>query len=301
MYKADLVRILGAESVLENESMARHTSFRTGGNARFYVTPETPTQMAALLRFCRENGIKHMVIGNASNLLIPDEGFDGVFIATTAMNRIMLLPRNRILADAGASLASIAQKALKNNLTGMEKLSGIPGTVGGGVFMNAGAYLGEIKDVFDYALIITQGGELKAVYSEYMDFGYRHSAIETNHDIVLQVCVKLEAGEYSAIRNAMNYYNGQRVEKQPLDMPSAGSTFKRPNIPDKYAGKLIESAGLKGYQIGGAMVSTKHAGFIVNAGGATTADILALMEHIRQRVLETSGILLEAEVKLLCC
>ena len=280
-----------------DEPMAKHTSFRIGGPAKRMAFPKTREQLVVLMGFLQDAGVKPLLIGNGTNLLVADKGLDTVGIDTSAeLSHIELTDEGEIAADAGVSLAKLALFAWKNGLTGLEFAHGIPGTLGGGVVMNAGAYGGELKDVVTEVTALYPDG-VKVLTPAELDFSSRHSVFSAGDGIVLGAKVKLESGDPDAIKAKMDDLMARRKASQPLELPSAGSTFKRP--AGGYAAALIDAAGLKGYAVGGAQVSEKHAGFVVNRGGATFDDVLRLMDHIRSEVLRTSGVELEPEVKII--
>ena len=292
-----LCEIAGTGHVYQNEPMSRHTTFRIGGPADVFVVPESTRALAKTVSFCRTNQVPFYILGNGSNLLIGDKGYRGVVIQIYRNLNDIQVRGEKICAQAGAMLSVIAKQALANALTGFEFASGIPGTLGGAVMMNAGAYGGEIKDVFQEALVLTPEGELQKLSCEEMEFGYRTSVVEKRNYIVLEATLKLHLGDEAAIRQRMEELKLQRTTKQPLDLPSAGSTFKRPE--GYFAGKLIMDAGLRGFSVGGAQVSEKHCGFVVNKGGATAADVRELMRQVTERVETQFGVTLEPEVKML--
>lgn len=282
----------------ENEPMSAHCSFRIGGPARLMACPASGAEAAALLRLLREADAPVELMGKGTNLLVADEGLDAVVVRLgEAISGAELLPGDRVRAGAGISLAKLAVFAAEAGLSGLEFAHGIPGSLGGAVFMNAGAYGGEMKDVLESAEIALPDGTLREVPAEELELSYRHSALEGSGALVTAATVKLTPAEPEAIRARMRELMEKRRASQPLDMPSAGSTFKRP--AGGYAAALIDQAGLKGFAIGGAQVSEKHAGFVINRGGATFDDVLRLMEHIQKTVLEKSGVRLEPEVRIL--
>ena len=285
--------ILEKELIYENEPMSRHTSFKVGGNAAFLVTPETEQQVVALKKALRD--INHIVIGKGSNLLFPDEGYDGVVVELGSLFSDIKVCGNEIIAQSGALLSKIANIAAEHGLGGFEFASGIPGSLGGAVAMNAGAYGGEMKDVVVSSRCVGESGNVLIV--EDHDFSYRHSIFSDTNLVVLETVIKLQPRDVGEIRAEMLDLNRRRKEKQPLEYPSAGSTFKRPE--GYFAGKLIQDAGLMGYRVGGAMVSEKHAGFVINYDNATTNDILNLMDHIKSEVYMRFGVELEPEVKII--
>ncbi len=279
-----------------DEPMAKHTSFRIGGPARRMAFPKTREQLVVLAGLLQEAGIEPLLLGNGTNLLVADEGLDTVVINTSAqLSRVEQTGECELTADAGVSLCQLALFAWKQGLAGLAFAHGIPGTLGGGVVMNAGAYGGELKDVIADVTALYPDG-VRTLTADEMGFSYRHSAFSSGEGIVLGAKLKLEPGDPNAIKAKMDELMARRKASQPLEFPSAGSTFKRP--PGHYAGPLIESCGLKGARIGGAEVSCKHAGFVVNTGGATCADVLALMEKVQKTVFDTYGVLLEPEVKI---
>ena len=282
----------------ENEPMSAHCSFRIGGPARLMACPASGAEAAALLRLLREAEAPVELMGKGTNLLVADEGLDAVVVRLgEAISGAELLPGDRVRAGAGISLAKLAVFAAEAGLSGLEFAHGIPGSLGGAVFMNAGAYGGEMKDVLESAEIALPDGTLREVPAEELELSYRHSALEGSGALVTAATVKLTPAEPETIRARMRELMEKRRASQPLDMPSAGSTFKRP--VGGYAAALIDQAGLKGFAIGGAQVSEKHAGFVINRGGATFDDVLRLMEHIQKTVLEKSGVRLEPEVRIL--
>ncbi len=294
---ARLREILPAFSLREEEPLSKHTSFRIGGNARMMAFPRTAQELAAVLKAAKEFGIKPGILGGGTNVLAPDEGIDGLVICLkdTFMG-LRLLDGNVVEAMAGMSLAQTAMFAARNALSGMECLHGIPGTVGGGVYMNAGAYGGEIKDVALRTEFMDLDGECRWFEGEEQGFAYRTSAFQKMQGVIVRTQFGLKEGAESEIREKMRELNARRRASQPLDKPSAGSTFKRPE--GNFAGTLIDGAGLKGLTVGGAQVSEKHAGFVVNAGGATAKDVLELIGQVQDRVFEKSGVRLEPEVRL---
>ena len=283
--------------ILEHEPMRAHCSFRIGGPARALVRPASAEETAAVCRIVRGGGAQPLIIGNGTNLLVADKGLDTVVIDTSAeLSHIELTDEGEIAADAGVSLTKLALFAWKNGLTGLEFAHGIPGTLGGGVVMNAGAYGGELKDVVTEVTALYPDG-VKVLTPAELDFSYRHSVFSAGEGIVLGAKVKLESGDPDAIKAKMDDLMARRKASQPLELPSAGSTFKRPT--GYYAGPLIEGCGLKGCRVGGAEVSSKHAGFLVNVGGATCADVLALIEKVQKTVYDAHGVMLEPEVKII--
>lgn len=282
--------------IKKHEPMKKHTSFRVGGPADWFVMPENAEELKDILSECREKGADWYVIGNGSNLLVSDEGFRGVIISTEAFGGIQITGTT-MKAGAGVLLSKLASTACREGLAGLEFASGIPGSVGGAVIMNAGAYGSEIRDILISATVLDANGTIHRMKRDELELGYRTSAVARDGLVVLEAEFSLERGEISEIRGKMDELAMRRKVKQPLKYPSAGSTFKRP--AGYFAGKLIEDAGLKGFSVGGAEVSDKHAGFVINKGNASAADIYRLCCEVQKRVLEHTGIKLELEVKLL--
>lgn len=282
----------------ENEPMSAHCSFRIGGPARLMCCPKTAAEAAALLKLLAERGAPFELMGNGTNLLVPDEGLDKVVVRLgEAMSAAELLGEGRIRAGAGITLAKLAVFAANEGLSGLEFAHGIPGSLGGAVFMNAGAYGGEMKDVLESVEYADTDGAVRSVPAAELGLSYRHSAFEGTERLVTAATVRLTPKEPEEIKARMRELMEKRRASQPLDVPSAGSTFKRP--AGGFAAALIDEAGLKGFAIGGAQVSEKHAGFVINRGGATFGDVLRLMEHIQKTVFDRSGIRLEPEVRIL--
>ena len=280
-----------------DEPMSRHTSFRVGGPARRMAFPTACEQVVLLLAKARDCGARPLVIGNGTNLLAPDEGLDRLVIDTSAGLNRLEADGEHLTAEAGVPLARLADLACKQGLTGLEFAHGIPGTVGGAVCMNAGAYDGEIKQVVEQVTVLFPEDGIRTLSCEEMDFGYRHSLFSDHPDaVVLRAVFRLHSGERDAIAEKMRSLLARRKASQPLEYPSAGSTFKRPT--GYFAGTLIDQCGLKGLRVGGAQVSEKHAGFIINIGGATAADILELIRQVQERVLAEKGVRLEPEVRI---
>lgn len=275
-----------------NEPLAKYSSFRTGGKAANIIFPESTEEFVTALR---ENP-GAAVLGNLSNTLVLDGGIDGTVIITTKLNSVSV-NGNTVTADAGASLTSVAVAARDASLAGCEFLYGIPGTVGGGVFMNAGAYGGEIADIIENAVVFTPDGKVTTLSKDDLDLGYRTSKLQSTRYILLSAAFSLQSGNKEVISSAMDDLMNRRMTTQPLDKPSCGSTFKRP--AGNFAGKLISDCGLKGMSVGGAQVSEKHAGFIVNSGGATSRNILDLVQLVKKTVFEKTGVLLEEEIRII--
>ena len=287
-------------TLLENEPMSAHCSFRIGGPARALAVPQDVTGLTQICYLLKKHELAPYILGNGTNILFPDEGLkDLLLISTEKLDKLFLLPDGAIYAEAGVSLSKLATFAQQNNLTGLEFASGIPGTVGGGLMMNAGAYGGELKDVVESVVLnFLPEQALYELTNEQCKFGYRTSLFQKMPGCVLVSAVfRLKAGDGEEIAAKMRELNARRREKQPLDLPSAGSAFRRPE--GHYAAALIDEAGLKGYTVGGAQVSEKHAGFVVNIGGATSHDVYDLMMHIRRTVYEHSKVVLEPEMILL--
>ena len=291
-----LNNVIAKDSILIDEPMSRHTTFRVGGPADFFVTPKTKEDVRDVIRVCKEVGMPYYIIGNGSNLLVSDAGYRGVIVQIYKEMNEVKVEGDLVKAQAGALLSGIAAKALGAELSGFEFASGIPGTIGGACVMNAGAYGGEMKDVLESVTVLTGEGKIIELGRNELELGYRTSVIAKKGYIVLGA-VKLERGDGEKIKTYMDELKEKRVTKQPLEYPSAGSTFKRPE--GYFAGKLIEDAGLRGFQVGGAQVSEKHCGFVINRDHATAADIMELMRQVQIRVKENSGVDLEPEVKRL--
>lgn len=289
--------ILGSDNVKVQEPMKNHTTFRIGGPADYYLCPHSTEELQKILQICRENKIEFFILGNGSNLLVSDKGYRGAVIQLWKNFSDIVTEDDAIAVKAGALLSKVAAEALEAGLTGMEFASGIPGTMGGAVMMNAGAYGGEMKDIIKEVTVLTKEGEILTLSQEEMNFGYRTSVVKEKGYVVISVVLQLKKGDREEIRKLMNDLKERRVTKQPLDMPSAGSTFKRPE--GYFAGKLIMDAGLRGFSVGGAQISEKHCGFVVNKGEATAADVLGLIKEVQKRVQEKFGVALEPEVKFL--
>lgn len=281
----------------ENEPLHAHTTFRIGGPARWFLCPKNPAEAGEILKICHENGIKPFFFGNGSNILALDGGYDGVIISAARLDELTCQNGGEIVAGSGVPLAKLAHFAAQNHLTGLEFAQGIPGSVGGGTRMNAGAYGGELKDVVAWVDALDETGEARRVSAGDCGFSYRHSLFCRGELFITSVCFRLQAGDETEIRSKMNDFARRRREKQPLEYPSAGSTFKRPE--GHFAAALVDQCGLKGLQVGGAQVSGKHAGFVVNVGNATAADVLAVMEQVKTVVEAQTGVTLEPEVEIL--
>lgn len=292
-----LCEIVGSDNVHVNEEMKKHTTFRIGGPADFYVLPHSKDEIGRVVQVCKNAEEPFYVLGNGSNLLVGDNGYRGVIIQIFKNYSDIIIEGTQITAKAGALLSKVAKKALHAGLTGFEFASGIPGTIGGAVVMNAGAYGGEMKDVILSATVMNQEGRIIKLSNQELQLGYRTSLVARQNDIVLEVRLGLKKGNPDEIRDLMEELKNKRVTKQPLEYPSAGSTFKRPE--GYFAGKLIMDAGLKGFSVGDAQVSEKHCGFVINKGDASARDIVALMDEVTGRVKDQFGVTLEPEVKRL--
>lgn len=283
--------------VLFDEEMKKHTTFKIGGPSDILVDAESEEEVLTAIKISKEAELPYIIIGNGSNLLVSDKGIEGVVIKIgSRMNKISV-KGNMMYVCSGALLSSVSNTAQKNSLTGLEFAAGIPGTLGGGIYMNAGAYDGELKNVVKSVTYIDDEGNLKKACKDELDFSYRHSMFSDKNYAILSVELELGFGNPDEIKAKMIELNRRRCEKQPLEYPSAGSTFKRPE--GHFAGKLIQDAGLMGYSVGGAMVSEKHAGFVINTGDAKAQDVIELIEHIKKTVFEQFGVMLEPEVKLI--
>lgn len=280
--------------IKQNEPMSRHTSFKIGGNADLYIIPHDMDALIETVRILKETETKRYFLGNATNVLFDDAGFRGAVVSLGNICAIKVI-ENRIVAEAGASLNLVCKTARDKELSGLEFAYGIPGSIGGAVFMNAGAYGGEMSQVVAQSTYLSLDDmTVHTIPLSAHEYGYRESVYRHNNWLVLSAVLELQKGEYDKINAAMNDYMSRRIDKQPLEYPSAGSVFKR--YPGRYTGQMIEECGLKGYSIGGAQVSEKHAGFIVNKGGATSADVLALIEHIKNEVYKKFDCRIECEV-----
>ncbi len=295
-FLTELQNVMGGSGIFMEEPMKKHTTFRVGGPADVLVQPDE-TALAAILALCRQYHVSYSFIGNGSNLLVGDKGIRGVVIEMTDPMGNIEVDGTKITAQAGAMLSKIANTAASNGLGGMEFAAGIPGSVGGAVVMNAGAYGGEMKDIIEKVYVLDENGAQLELDRDALDLGYRHSCIPDKKYIVTKVVLELVPRNEAEIRSKMKELNEKRAEKQPLQYPSAGSTFKRPE--GYFAGKLIMDAGLRGYQVGGAQVSEKHCGFVINKGDATAADICQLMRDVSDKVQAQFGVVLEPEVKMI--
>ncbi len=299
MYKefALYAKRLGAE-VEFDVPMKKHTTFKCGGNAILMITPDSVSCLVEILDYCRKYSVEPIVLGNGSNILVADSGIHGIVIKIgNDISKIELLDETTIYCEAGASLKSLCMFAYHHSLSGLEFAYGIPGTLGGAVYMNAGAYGGEMKDVLHSVSHIDACANKGTLQKEELDLGYRHSAYTDNEYVITSAILKLKKADKKDIKEAMDDKLQRRKDKQPLEYPSAGSTFKRPE--GYFAGALIEDCGLKGLTVGGAQVSEKHAGFVINKGGATATDVIKLIRKVQKIVKEKHGVNLETEVKII--
>lgn len=295
--EAALRRISAHSSVFENEIMADHLTMKVGGPAAYYICPSSKTALCESVKCLWEENIPYYVLGNGSNVIVRDEGYDGVIIGIGEALSGISIDGTLLSAGAGALLKDVSRAAADASLSGLEFACGIPGSVGGGTSMNAGAYDGEMKNVVKEVLLINPQGKYEIASKEDMDFSYRHSICSSGNYIVAEATFELMPGNREQIWNRMDELTRKREEKQPLEYPSCGSTFKRPE--GYFAGKLIMDSGLRGFRIGGAQVSEKHCGFVINTGNATAADVLTLIDEIKRIVYEKQGVQLECEVKIL--
>ena len=292
-----LKQIIPEKYILRQEPMKNHTTFRIGGPADIFVAPENMEEIKAVSRFAKEEGIPLFVLGNGSNLLVADDGMDGIVLQIYKNYSGIEVRGNELIVKAGTLLSSTSRAALNEELTGFEFAGGIPGTFGGAVVMNAGAYGGEMVQVLKEVTVLTKEGEIKTLKAEELELGYRTSNVLKNEYVVLEGVIALKKGNKEEIKAKMDEYALARKTKQPLEYPSAGSTFKRPE--GHFAGQLINEAGLRGYQCGGAQISVKHAGFVINTGNATAEDVVNVITHAQEEVLKRNNIKLETEVKRL--
>lgn len=292
-----LLAIVGEGNVLEGESMSEHTTFKVGGPADLYVVPEGFDEVRDVLLACDEAGAERFVLGRGSDLLVADEGYRGVVVAVADGLVGVSVDGTEMTCQAGVDLREASEMACELGLSGLEFACGIPGSVGGACYMNAGAYGGCVADALKCVRVVTPDGSYETIGVSDLDLGYRRSRVASEGLVVLSATFDLDKGDPEKIRATMDDLTRRREEKQPLDLPSAGSTFKRPE--GHFAGKLIMDAGLQGYRVGGAEVSTKHAGFVVNVGGATAADVHAVIEHVQEEVERQFGVRLEPEVRFL--
>lgn len=286
-----------AEDVLFDEKMSAHTTFRIGGRADAFVNAKNALEIEKIIHFCVDTNTPYMIMGNGSNMLVSDKGIRGVVIHIGSRMSKCRIEDDCVIAEAGILMSALAKQILETELSGFEFAAGIPGTLGGGIYMNAGAYGGELRNIIESVTFICPDGMIKTEDCAELDFGYRHSKFMSGEYIILSCRMKLQKGNYDEIKSKMADFNARRAEKQPLAKPSAGSTFKRPE--GYFAGKLIQDAGLMGFSIGGAAVSDKHAGFVVNNGGASAKDVKRLIEHIQMTVRDKFGVELEPEVRFI--
>ena len=292
-----LTSVIAKERVYVDEPMSRHTTFRVGGPADFFVTPKAKEEVRDVIRICKEAGMPYYIIGNGSNLLVSDAGYRGVIVQIYKEMNEVKVEGDLVKAQAGALLSGIAAKALGAELSGFEFASGIPGTIGGACVMNAGAYGGEMKDVLESVTFLDSDLTERTLPAAELALGYRTSLFEQHPDwCVLSATVRLQPGDSAAILAEMQDYLQRRKDKQPIEWPSAGSTFKRPQ--GAFAGKLIEDCGLRGFTVGGAQISEKHCGFVINRGGATCADVVSLTDQVKAIVLQKTGYTLEREIRV---
>ena len=289
--------LLGEDRVFTEEAMSQHTTFKIGGPADYFLMPDKGEDVGRVIKICKEKEIPYFILGNGSNLLVGDGGYRGAVIQIYRNMSSVTVEGNEITAQAGALLSAVAAAAKNASLTGFEFAGGIPGTIGGAVVMNAGAYGGEMKDVLTEVTVMNAEGDIFTLPTEELELGYRTSIIKTAGYIVLEAKIRLKEGDPEVIRETMKDLTIRRTTKQPLEYPSAGSTFKRPE--GYFAGKLIMDSGLAGYKVGGAQVSEKHCGFVINAGDATARDVRTLMDNVRDIVYKKYGVTLEPEVKFL--
>ena len=296
-FETCLYNVVDAAKIQKDEPMKKHTTFRIGGPADYFIMPSNEKELAETIRVCREFSIPIYIVGNGSNLLVSDKGYEGVIIQIYKQMNQVKVEGAQIHAQAGALLSMIAKRALDAELTGFEFAAGNPGTLGGACVMNAGAYGGEMKDVLKSVTVLTGKGEVKTLAKEELELGYRTSVIAKKGYIVLEAVLELQKGEKEKIQAVMDDLKERRVTKQPLEYPSAGSTYKRPE--GYFAGKQIQAAGRRGFQVGGAQVSEKHCGFVINKDQATASDVMNLMNQVSDKVYEEFGVRLQPEVKRL--
>lgn len=291
-----LIEINGTDKVFRAETLQKHTSFKIGGPADLLVTPNSEATLSETLKVIGKTSMPLFIMGNGSNLLVSDKGYRGVIVKIADQMQTFEIQGDRVTVEAGMLLSALSRQILEAELTGFEFASGIPGTIGGAVFMNAGAYDGELKDVVEWVRVMDLKGNVKTYTNEEMEFAYRHSILQNREEIVVACGLLLKKGKYEAIKAKIDDFTEKRTTKQPLQLPSAGSTFKRPT--GYFAGKLIDDAGLRGIQLGGAQVSELHSGFVVNVDNATCQDVLDLIAVVQKVVLDKFGVTLETEVRL---
>lgn len=292
-----LKAILPEENIVRNEPLAKHTTFKIGGPAEYFVTPENEDQLKLVIKVCKESNIPYYIIGKGSNLLVGDKGYKGVIIQIYKNFDLIKIDKNIVTAGAGVMLSRLATQAAEHNLAGLQGECGIPGTLGGAVTMNAGAYGYEIKDYIISATVLNQEGEIFTLNKEELQLAYRTSIIQKNSYIVIEAVFELPYGNKEDILAEIAEFNRKRVEKQPLEYPSAGSTFKRP--VGYFAGKLIMDSGLAGYRVGDIMISMKHCGFVINVGNGTASEVRQLIEDVQHIVYEKHQVMLEPEVRII--
>lgn len=293
----ELYRIVGEENVKIEEPMWKHTTFRIGGPAQYFVTPQTTEELGQVVLLCNAEKMPYFMLGHGSNILVSDKGMNSVVIQLYHNYADFSIKENKVYAQAGVMLSKLGQATKEAGLTGFEFAAGIPGTLGGAIMMNAGAYGGEMKDIVESVQLMDKNGTLHEKSCEEMQFSYRHSIVEKEDYIVLGATLQLRYGDINVISERMEELATARKTKQPLEFPSAGSTFKRPE--GYFAGKLIMDAGLRGYRVGGAQISEKHCGFVINTGGATAQDVMQLVEDVKYKVYEKFQVELEPEVKMI--
>ncbi|MGI5920492.1 MAG: UDP-N-acetylmuramate dehydrogenase [Syntrophomonadaceae bacterium] len=296
MYQ-ELIALMPTDRIIFNEPMHKHTTFKIGGPVDIMVMPQSADELRQILKICADKNIPFLVFGLGSNILVRDKGYKGLVIKLGNSLKQIKVSGNEIYCEAGVRLSQLARKAASSNLSGLEFAEGIPGSLGGAIVMNAGAYDGEMKNIVSYVKAMGPHGEIKDFDSTELEFSYRHSVFQTNGYIVLSAVLKLNYAKAEDIYNKMRQFARQRREKQPLEYPSAGSIFRRP--PGFYVGPMIEQMGLKGFRIGGAEVSSKHAGFIINTGNATADDVLQLIKYIQDKAVQQYGVELQPEIVII--
>lgn len=297
----ELRRAMAPERLVQNAAMKEYTSFRAGGSCELLVIPKNREELAFVVKTCRAHGITCFLMGNGSDLLVLDGGFSGVIVTLREdFSKVSIRSEDEekmVTAEAGALLSAVSRRCAKEELAGLEFAGGIPGSVGGGLFMNAGAYGGEMKDVIQWAEVMDFQGDIRRVEKDEMELSYRHSCFQQGDEIILSATMRLKRGERQVIQQRMDELNHRRSEKQPLQYPSAGSFFKRPE--GYFAGKLIQDSGLSGMRVGGARISPLHAGFLINEDHATASDIIHLMKLVQNTVRDQFGVELEPEVRII--
>lgn len=296
-FRSELGEITPENNLYIDEPMDKHTTFKIGGKADYLVDVDSVETLVKVIELCKNNNVAYAVIGNGSNVLVGDLGYRGVILKLSKGMSYIEVNENQMIIGAGTMLVKAAKEAYEKSFAGFEFAAGIPGTIGGAIVMNAGAYGGEMKDVTKSAKVLTRDGEVITLTADELELGYRTSCIPKNGYTVLEVCLEFENGEQAEIKEKMDTYKEARVTKQPLQYPSAGSAFKRPE--GYFAGKLVDDAGMRGFQLGGAQVSEKHCGFVINTGGATAKDVRDLLEAVSAKVWDDFKVKLETEVKFL--